>query len=179
VRVKAVAKHARSAGMSPRPAGSHAGIPGTRHEGTPRPAAPPGRVQGDPLSGPITITERPVLGDQIRRPMVWCEIAPCIGRYEDPVALGEADIRARAVAAGWRHHAAGRLTCPACQQRSPDVWPVYPVVPRARTPAGENRQHDDHARIGGTGGALASITLRAGTSAQAGAQGCGSSCSPR
>jgi hypothetical protein len=149
--------------MSPRPAWPPADIAGTRHQDTPGPAAASGRrVGGDPLSGPITITERPVLGDQIRRPIVWCEIAPCIGRYEDPVALGEADIRARALGAGWRHDAAGRLTCPACQQRSPDVWPVYPVVPQARTPAGENRQHHGHARVGGTGGALASIDLRAG-----------------
>jgi len=103
-------------------------------------------VRGDPLTGPIAITERPVLGDQIRRPIVWCEIAPCIRRHEDPAALGEADIRARAIGAGWRHDAAGRLVCPACQQRSPDAWAIYPAVLRARTPAGEYRQRGYDAR---------------------------------
>jgi hypothetical protein len=162
VRVKAVAKHARPAGMSPGPARPRAGISWAWHDGPPGSAVAPGRVRADPLSDPIAITERPVLGDQIRRPIVWCEIATCLGRYEDPVALGEADIRARAIGAGWRHDAAGRLACPACQQRSPDMWPAYPAVPRARTPAGENRRDDGHARAGGgTGGALVPMASRA------------------
>jgi len=128
VRVKAVAKHARPAGVSPWAAWLRAGFPGTWHHGAPGPAAAPGPVRGDPLTGPIAITERPVLGDQIRRPIVWCEIAPCIGRYEDPAALGEADIRARALSAGWRADGLGRLTCPQCQQSSPLFWSAHPVA---------------------------------------------------
>ena len=162
MRVKTIARHARSADVSRGPARQRGEFPRTWHQGTPVPAAGPGQVRGDPLSGPIAITERPVLGDQIRRPIVWCEIGSCIGRYEDPEALGEADVRARAIGAGWRHDAGGRLACPACLQRCPDVWPGYPVVPRARTLAGDYRQREGYARAGAAGGVLASMVSRAG-----------------
>jgi hypothetical protein len=157
VRVNAIAKHARPVDKSPGGAWLRVGFPRAWDHGTPIPAVAPGQLCADPLTGPIAITERPVLGDQIRRPIAGCEIAPCAGRYEDPAALGEADSRARALGAGWRHDAVGRLVCPACQQRSPDAWAVYPVDPLAPTPAGENRQRDGHARAGYAGGALASI----------------------
>lgn len=68
------------------------------------------------LTGPVDVTERAVIGDKLRAPGVWCELAPCISHHIDPAALGEADVRERAVAVGWRHDALGRLTCPACQQ---------------------------------------------------------------
>jgi hypothetical protein len=68
------------------------------------------------LTGPVDVTERAVIGDKLRAPGVWCELAPCISCHIDPAALGEADVRERAIAAGWRHDALGRLTCPACQQ---------------------------------------------------------------
>src|SRR5215469_7102434 len=72
---------------------------------------------------------RAVIGDQLRIPIVWCEMAPCISHHTSPVALGEADVRARAIAAGWRVDRLGRLTCPGCQQSSPWFWPAHPVVP--------------------------------------------------
>jgi len=105
-------------------------------------------VAADPLTGPVAITEQAVFGNQIRRPVVWCEIGPCIARYEDPAALGEADIRSRAIGAGWRHDAVGRLACPHCQQHSPQLWAAYPVVHRASKPAGERCAPSSHARPG-------------------------------
>ena len=74
-------------------------------------------------------TERPVIGDQLRMPVMWCEMGSCISWYTHPAALGEADTRARAIAAGWRIDALGRLTCPQCQQTDPGFWATRPVVP--------------------------------------------------
>jgi hypothetical protein len=71
----------------------------------------------DPLVHPVAITEHCVIGDQIRVPAAWCDMAGCGSRFADPAALGEADNRARALAAGWGMDACGRLVCPACQQR--------------------------------------------------------------
>jgi len=71
---------------------------------------------------------RAVIGNEIRIPAVWCELAPCISRYSDSAALGEADIRARALWAGWRADGLGRLTCPQCQQSSPLFWSAHPVA---------------------------------------------------
>src|SRR5262249_38525027 len=71
----------------------------------------------DPLVHPVAITEHCVIGDQIRVPAAWCDMAGCRSRFADPAALGETDNRARALAAGWRRDACGRLVCPACQQR--------------------------------------------------------------
>jgi len=88
-------------GLSRRPAGARA----------PRPAA--GR---DPLADPVAITERCVIGDQIRMPAAWSDTPGCTAWFADPAALGEADNRARAVAAGWCPGAWGRLVCPACRQ---------------------------------------------------------------
>ena len=50
---------------------------------------------------------------------MWCEMGSCISWYTDPAALGEADTRARAIGAGWRIDALGRLACPRCQQTDP------------------------------------------------------------
>ena len=52
----------------------------------------------------------------------------CIGRHADPAALGEADARARAISAGWRVDALGRLACPRCQQTSPGFRASRPVT---------------------------------------------------
>jgi len=71
----------------------------------------------DPLVHPVAITEHCVIGDQIRVPAAWCDMAGCGSRFADLAALGEADNRARALAAGWGLDACGRLVCPACQQR--------------------------------------------------------------
>jgi hypothetical protein len=74
----------------------------------PAPAAEP-----EPVVGAL-------IGADLRTPMVWCELEPgsCVSWHGDREALGMADVRARAIAAGWRIDALGRLTCPQCQQRS-------------------------------------------------------------
>jgi hypothetical protein len=72
---------------------------------------------------------RAVIGDQIRMPIMWCEMGSCISWYTHLAALGEADTRARAIAAGWRVDALGRLTCPDCQQTDPRFWATCTVVP--------------------------------------------------
>jgi hypothetical protein len=73
-----------------------------------------------------------VIGDQLRMPVMWCEMGSCISWYTDPAALGEADTRARAIRVGWRIDALGRLACPRCQQTDPRFWASYPVVPSDR-----------------------------------------------
>lgn len=62
---------------------------------------------------------RAVIGDVIRTPMLWCESGNCIARYTCQDALSERDLRARALAAGWRYDALGNLACPRCAQRGP------------------------------------------------------------
>jgi len=75
------------------------------------------------------VTERAVIGDQLRMPIMWCEMGSCISWYTDPAAAGEADTRARAISAGWRIDALGRLACPQCQQTDPWFWASLQVVP--------------------------------------------------
>lgn len=60
---------------------------------------------------------RAVIGDGIRTPMLWCESGNCIARYTCRDALSERDLRARALAAGWRYDALGHPACPRCAQR--------------------------------------------------------------
>jgi hypothetical protein len=79
-------------------------------------------------AGPSGTTVRAVIGDQLRLPTTWCEIGRCISRHSDPAALGEGDARARAMSAGWRTDAFGRLACPRCQQTDPDFRASRPVV---------------------------------------------------
>ena len=74
------------------------------------------------------MTGRAVIGDQLRMPIMWCEMGSCISWHADPAALGEADTRARAISAGWRIDALGRLACPRCQQTDPAFWTTDPVV---------------------------------------------------
>ena len=86
------------------------------------PAAP---VQ--PAATSVVIV-RAVIGDQLRMPIMWCEIGSCISWHADPAALGEGDARARAIGAGWRIDAFGRLACPRCQQTEPGFRASRPVV---------------------------------------------------
>lgn len=74
------------------------------------------------------VTERAAIGDQLRKPIAWCEMGSCISCHADPAALGEADIRARAISVGWRVDALGRLACPQCQQGGPVFWASHPVA---------------------------------------------------
>lgn len=104
---------------------------GGRTDPGPAPAArvlPPGRLPTGilPADG---ITERAVIGDQIRKAVLWCQMGSCIAWHADPAALGEADNRARAIAAGWREDALRRIACPACLQTSPQFRATHPVVP--------------------------------------------------
>jgi hypothetical protein len=78
--------------------------------------------------GAETIEPAPI-GDALRMPIAWCEMDSCISHYEHPAALGEADIRARAITAGWRVDALGRLACPQCQRSGPWFWTAHPIVP--------------------------------------------------
>jgi hypothetical protein len=95
----------------------------------------------DPLVQPVAITERCVIGDQIRVPAAWCDMTGCHSRFADPAALGETDNRARALAAGWGQDAYGRLVCPACRRghRGPTARGTLargPETAGAATPTG-------------------------------------------
>jgi hypothetical protein len=87
------------------------------------------------VRGRAQITARAVIGDELRMPIMRCEMGSCISWHSDPDALGEADIRARAIAAGWRVDALGRLACPRCQQSDGRFWATHPVRLRARDTA--------------------------------------------
>ena len=80
-------------------------------------------------AAPPEATVRAVIGDQLRMPIMWCEMGSCISWFSDPAALGEGDARARAIRAGWRIDAFGRLACPRCQQTDPGFRVSRPVVP--------------------------------------------------
>jgi len=71
---------------------------------------------------------RALIGDELRMPIMWCEMGSCISWHADPFALGEADNRARAIQAGWRIDALGRMTCPQCQQTTVAFRATRPVV---------------------------------------------------
>jgi hypothetical protein len=86
--------------------------------------------QGAPAesAAPAAATVRAVIGDQLRMPIMWCEMGSCISWHADPAALGEADARDRAIGAGWCVDAFGRLACPRCQQTDPGFRVSRPVV---------------------------------------------------
>ena len=65
---------------------------------------------------------RAVIGDEIGKPILWCEFGSCIARYTAPDALGERELRASALAAGWRYDALGRLACPGCVRHDTAFW---------------------------------------------------------
>jgi len=109
---------------------------GGRHRGPATDVAPPaGRPAPDAgVSARVEVVsrvekpQRAPIGDQLRRPAAWCEMGSCIERHADPEALGEADARARAISAGWRVDALGRLACPRCQQTSSGFRASCPVT---------------------------------------------------
>jgi hypothetical protein len=126
---------ARRAGRRTEPAPLRVPADGDREASQPA-------VPFDPLIHPVAITGRCVIGDQIRVPAAWCAVAGCQAAFADPAALGEADNRARAVAAGWATDALGRLACPACQRDHP--------APAWWVPAREPGTAGDHGPAGGT-----------------------------
>jgi hypothetical protein len=120
--------HAEPAsGSHAKPAsGSHAESSG---HGDPGPGAPAETTApAETAASQPDATVRPVIGDQLRMPIMWCEMGSCISWYSDPAALGEGDTRARAISAGWRIDALGRLACPGCQQTDPGFWASHRVV---------------------------------------------------
>jgi hypothetical protein len=96
-----------------------------------RPARRERSREADALTGPTLTTERAVIGDELRELATWCQIGACVSRHTDADALGEADIRNKAVAAGWCVDLFGRMVCPSCQQRYP-VWCARPPADRPR-----------------------------------------------
>lgn len=82
---------------------------------------------------------RAIIGDEFRTPILWCEFGSCIARYTSGDALGEHDLRARALSAGWRYDALGRLACPACTQHDPSFWDGRPSAPAGRYPPAGRR----------------------------------------
>ena len=104
----------------------------------------------DALTGPTPTTGRAIIGDYLRELAAWCQIGGCIARHTDTSALGEVDIRNKAVAAGWCVDLFGRLICPSCQQRDP-VWSARPLVVRDRpgdlVPVTADAQLGRHRRI--------------------------------
>ena len=96
---------------------------------TAAPAVPAGPGAPAVPAGPAGATVRAVIGDQLRMPVMCCEMGSCVSWHGDPAALGEADARARAIDAGWRIDALGRLACPRCQQTDPGFRASSQVVP--------------------------------------------------
>ena len=79
---------------------------------------------------------RAIIGDEIRIPIMWCQFGTCIARFTHSGALGERDLRVRALAAGWAYDALGRLACPDCAQHDPAFWATRAPAPRYRGWAG-------------------------------------------
>jgi hypothetical protein len=77
---------------------------------------------------PVPVTERAVIGDELRLPVIWCEMPSCINWHRDRESAGERDARTRAHDAGWRTDALGRLACPDCQQTRADYRTPQPVA---------------------------------------------------
>ena len=119
---RTVARHAVPQGVG-RWAGRMVALGLVRPAADAHPPRPPRRH--DPLLHPVAVTEHCVIGDQIRVPAAWCDMAGCAVRFADPAALGEADNRARALVAGWCADPVGRLVCPACQQRDDVAGPRW------------------------------------------------------
>lgn len=73
-----------------------------------------------------------IIGNELRIPVLWCDFGSCVARYTHPDALGERDLRYRALATGWRYDLLGRLACPSCVQRDATFWVALPPVPVRR-----------------------------------------------
>ena len=99
-----------------------------RPEAPVEPAAPVQAAVAVQAAASPRVIVRAVIGDQLRMPIMWCEMGSCISWHADPAALGEGDARARAIGAGWRIDAFGRLACPRCQQTEPGFRASCPVV---------------------------------------------------
>ena len=127
---KAIPRHGRTSGRErgiPRPrAGGYRRI---QAPGIARPRPPGGRLRADPLAGPVAITQRAVLGDQLKRPAAWCEMAGCLSRYDDPASAYYLEPRRREVG---ESRQAGIVRWPAL----PDYHPLAPTADASRAVAG-------------------------------------------
>ena len=104
-------------------AGTEASARAATLEITPPPAAP-GATRRE-ASAP-----RATIGDQLRRPVAWCEMGSCIWHHADPAALGEADV------APARSRPAG-ASMPSADWPAPDASRPAPASgPPARLPCG-------------------------------------------
>ena len=112
--------------------GRESAMPVERHPPPPQsaadPTARPSESERPEMCESAEIIQPAPIGDSLRIPIAWCEMGSCISHYSHPAALGEADIRARAIAAGWRVDALGRLACPQCLRSGAWFWNTHPVV---------------------------------------------------
>jgi hypothetical protein len=107
--------------------------PGQAAQATERPApAPAVEFPRPEPASERSPAERSFIGDEIRIPILWCEFGRCIERYTHGDALGERDLRALALADGWRYDALGRLACPCCVQSDSSFWASRLPVPLRR-----------------------------------------------
>ena len=90
------------------------------------PAAP--EPQPRDVLPPVPVTMPAVIGDDLKLPVIWCEMPGCISFYLDDESAGFRDARDHADAAGWRTDALGRLACPGCQQGRADYRTPQPVT---------------------------------------------------
>jgi hypothetical protein len=103
-----------------------------RPGGAPQPAGASQPTGAPQPGGRHHRTAQAIIGDALRIPILWCQFGSCIARYTHRDALGERDLRVRALAAGWRYDALGRLACPRCVQSDPFFWMTRPPVPAYR-----------------------------------------------
>jgi hypothetical protein len=77
---------------------------------------------------------RAIIGDEVRVPILWCEFGTCIARYTSREVIGERDLRARALAVGWRYDTLGRLACPSCVRHDPSFQVSRLPAPASQYP---------------------------------------------
>ena len=96
---------------------------------TPAQPAPPQTVRGRPAPDRHRRLVPAIIGDELRIPILWCDFGSCVERYTHSDALGERDLRHRALTAGWRYDLLGRLACPSCVQHDATFWVVRTPAP--------------------------------------------------
>ena len=105
--------------------------PRARRQLPPSPSSPPSkRLPAMRRWRPM----RAIIGDEFRTPMLWCEFGSCIARYTSEDALGERDLRARALVDGLalRRPRTARLPC--CTRHDPSFLVGRPAAPADRYP---------------------------------------------
>jgi hypothetical protein len=77
-------------------------------------------AEADACAGAIG---RAVIGDQLRIPIMWCDMGSCISVHADPASLGEADARARAISVPGASRPTPRSGPPSRSCRGTGTWP--------------------------------------------------------